>query len=182
MSKHLGDFRNGGTVADHPGRQAVAKQVGGVPTPRRDAGTAESQPDDVVAGTRPREADPRRDEAPERASGRGGAPVVAQILGHRPAHIGEKRKMVHPRSLAANNKLARTPPQIIKLERDHLARTHAQAGEQQENGVVTATPGGRSIRTRQYLLDFLGRQQRRHARPALSTYRRGPRPEIPRWF
>jgi hypothetical protein len=83
MAQHLGDLGQRCTVPDHPGRQAVAEQVGDAPPMRTNPGPVQRQADNVVDRTRPRQADARRDEAEKDPPRRTRAPVLAEILRER---------------------------------------------------------------------------------------------------
>ena len=81
---------------------------------------------------------------------------MLQIRGHGATDIRQQRQVVDPRPLASDDDLARAPAKIAELERHHLAGPQTKAGEEDEDGVVAAASGGRSIRSRQHPIDVLG--------------------------
>jgi len=106
--------------------------------------------------------------------------VGAQVRGERRAHLGWEREAIAKPALAADDDLPLPPAQVVELERHDLARAQAEAGQEQEDGVISASDCRGSVAGVEQPLDIRGGEGARHLRLAPLAYRRDARRQIAR--
>jgi len=99
----------------------MAKQMGDASPVRTDPGSLEGEPHDVIDRAGARQPDARRNEPEKDPPRRTRAPVLAEILRERVAHVREEGHVVPSWSFAADDDLGGPPVEVLELERHDLA-------------------------------------------------------------
>ena len=137
--------------------------MGDAPPVGTDPGSLEREPYDVIDRARTRQPDAWRDEAEKDPSRGTRAPVLAEMLRERVAHVGEQGHVISPWSFTSDDDLGGPPVEVLELERHDLAGAQPEPREQEHDGVVATAPRRRPVRGGERTLDVVGRQHHRHA-------------------
>ena len=104
----------------------------------------------------------RRLGSDEEAPCRAGRAMVAQVAGQGFADIGRERETVVRASLAPHLQHAGPPVDVIEFQGDHFAGPQPQAGQQEDDGMITAGDGGVPLASADDPFDFFRREVLRH--------------------
>jgi hypothetical protein len=156
MAEDLSDLADGCAMTDHPGCQAVTKEVSSTTACTVNAGSGERLSDDGIDRGWAYETDPRRPRPQEDPSRRTGTAVAAKVAGQRRSHIGEQWEAVEYPALAAHDDLPGAPADIPEIQGDHLSCAQTQSYEQEQDGVVSTPTRGRSIGGRDDTIHVVG--------------------------
>src|SRR5713226_2616588 len=175
MAQHLRDLGDGRAVPDHAGGQAVSEQVRHAPRPGAHARARERETNNVIDRAGARQSNAWRDHAQKDAPRQTGPTVLTKIARDGLPDVSEEWHMIDSWPLAADDDLAGAPAKVPELERHDFARAQTQAGEQEQDGHITATSRCPYIRRRSYSLHLLERQPSRHPRLAIRADHRDGR-------
>ena len=75
--------------------------------------------------------------------------ISLEVNGERLPDVCEQRKTIEVPALSAHDDLRRPPVDVVDLESDHLPGTQAEACEEKQDCVVTASPSSRPVRHRE---------------------------------
>ena len=101
--------------------------------------------------------------------------MVAQVAGQGFADVGRQRQAVVMASLAPHLQLAGPPIDVIEFQGDHLARPQPQAGQQENDGAITAGDGAVPLASADDPFDLFGREVlRQFGEPPFRHGRDGP--------
>ena len=100
---------------------------------------------------------------------------MPQVSSYGFSHVGRKRKAVVITSLPAYCQYTTPPVDVIKFQRDHLACSQPQAGQQKKHRAITSTDGGVPIASIDNPFDLFGLEVPRHlSEPPCRYSRNGP--------
>ena len=101
--------------------------------------------------------------------------MVPEVAGQGFADVGRQRQAVVLASLAPHLQLAGPPIDVIEFQGDHLARPQPQAGQQEDDGAITAGGGAVPLASVDDPFDLFRREVlRQFGEPPLRHGRDGP--------
>ncbi len=158
MAQDLADVLQRGPVAEHPGGEGMAQQVGPLEG-RVQLGSCQRTVHEVPDGRGGRESPMRRIQADEDPPGRtAGGPTVAQVVRHGLSDLAGQRQGLASLSLAEHAHGSRMPVEIVERERCRFAAAQPQPGEQQEDGVVAPSGHSAAVTAAEDRLDCFWRE------------------------
>src|SRR5262249_24859225 len=141
VAEDLADLVQRRPRTEHPGRQGMPEEVR-----PREVGSQYGYPrrttNERAEGTGVGQTPVRRPGSDEDAPRRAGRAMVAQVAGQGFADIGREWETVVRAPLAPHLQHAGPPVDVLEFQGDHFAGPQSQAGQQENDGLITAGDGG----------------------------------------
>ena len=143
MAQHGADRVERRAVAEQPGRERMAQDVGS-PGRRLNAGAPDRATDDIAHAARANRVDGRAGGQEDVVRG-GGGPLGLEVPEHRIARVLRQRQPCLAPPLADDAEPSPLPLNVAEPERDDVPRAQTEAGEQQQHGAIAPRHGAGAI-------------------------------------
>lgn len=173
MAKNFGNFPEMSSLLEHPTRKGVTEQmrrdsVGAMDTCLRH-GSADDMTDTRWPGQRhPRSIGAQKDTLGDRPP----PSIQSQILDQCPSDVLRQGQQILLVAFAPDQNLARSPADVPQLEKEDLAGSKPQLGQQKQDRVIASPGTAGPIWRRQHSGHFLPGQQSGNVRLGPPTHRR----------
>jgi len=156
MAEQFADLVEGNFLPEQVGGQRVAEQMRSLAR-RIDASVYQRPPNDGGDGDGVCKTTHRSSMSKENSATGTAWAAEAQIACDGFTNVAWQRHLGHASTFALDGDPTVVPIDIIQLQRNNLAGSQTQAGEQQENGVVPLSPWGFPFAMIEKLLNCAGR-------------------------